>query len=160
MLPRRRTREHHAAGLVVAAEENVHDVDEPAGQGPEFDGAGAYSSIYASVGMAREFPRDSLRRFGRNSGRGCGGLWREFFCEDADLLDSVRECLEASQGNEVFAEDHIHERKQKVRITSGANEQMLVCDVRAFGPPWVHDDEAAATILDGTQLLLNPGRRH
>ena len=153
-------REHGAPRAVQVPGEDVHDVDEPARQGPELLGAGADTAIADSALRGGELAGERAGGIGRDPG-GVRHLLRSKVARQlAQRLDPAAQCLETSQGDEPLLEEGVDESEEQKRVGAGPDEEVAVRDPGSLAAARMHDHERPAPLAQRTQAARHVGRRH
>ncbi len=149
----RRQREHHPAGPVQVAGQDVDDVDQPAADGAEFDGGRARSGRRRQRWARRRvpWPECGCRR---PSTPQCAATVSGAKSRASSRTSSNPATWSArsSERHQVLVEQDVDDGEQQCRVGAGPRRHVPVGELGGAGAGRVDDDQRAAALTQAAQL--------
>ena len=154
------TGEHHTAGTVEVAGDDVDHIDQPCGRAAEVLRAGAEASVDQGGCDLHEGARQVFDVCSGDASDGCCALDGKRCQSEPQRSDTIGEPRQPTEAGAFVIENQPRYRRQQRRIGAGLNEQVLIGVCRGFRFTRVNNDEAPSPLLQITQSPLHARSAH
>ena len=137
-------REERAAGPVEVAGEDVEDVDQPAGEGAELDGAAADAAVDGGGGRGGQLAGERADLAGVHVAGGGDGLGREVPHGCPEFVDALDVRGQRAEVDEALLEEDVRHGGEQQRVGAGPDGDVPVGELGGAGAARVDDGERAA----------------
>ena len=153
----RRAGEQGAALGVDPAEQHVHDLDQPAGQGAELLVAEADAAVDHGPLGGGELTGEAADAVGVDAAPLRHRLGRVAGGGGEHLVDAPHPALEVAEGDQPLLVEDLHDGQQQGGVGAGPHRHPLVGPVGGAGAAGVDHDRAAAPLADAVELTEQVG---
>lgn len=157
--PDRRAREHRAAGCVEVSGEDVHHVDQPAGEAAEFLIAQPDSAVDDGPRRGGELARQVSDPGRVDAAGGRDALGRPVVDNAAEPVEPVEEGLEVAGADQALVEQDVRHGEQQCGVGARVDREPFVGPRRGRGADRIDHDDLAA-LADLVDQADDVGGRH
>jgi len=152
--------EHHTAGAVEVAGEDVDEVASPTRQRAELLHARAEASVASGRRRGGELARQAADHVGVDSAVRGHHLWRKLARQCLDRAEPADQAGRGAEIDQVLGEQGMDQCEQKRRVGGGSDEMVLTGQLGRLGAAWVDHHDLAAASRHRLQAARGIGHGH